>query len=79
MRSASPKAAAPEMDEKALAEELERIEAATQVNRPTYTGRAVDLHSFYADPDPAVFMNADPDPAVFIFMNADPDPGPGTA
>ena len=31
--------------------------------------RAVDLHSFYVDPDP--------DPAVFF--NADPDPGPGPA
>ena len=26
------------------------------------TIRAVDLHSFYADPDPAVFLNVDPDP-----------------
>ena len=25
--------------------------------------KAVDLHSFLADPDPAVFLNADPDPA----------------
>ena len=25
-------------------------------------GRAVDLHSFFADPDTAVFLNADPDP-----------------
>ena len=25
---------------------------------------AVDLHSFFADPDPAVFLNADPDPAA---------------
>ena len=24
--------------------------------------RAVDPHSLYADPDPAVFLNADPDP-----------------
>ena len=24
-------------------------------------GRAVDPHSFFADPDPAVFLNADPD------------------
>ena len=31
--------------------------------------RAEDQHSFYADPDPAVFLNADPDP----------DPGPGPA
>ena len=27
--------------------------------------RAVNLHSFFADPDPAVFLNADPDPAAF--------------
>ena len=26
--------------------------------------RAVDPHSFFADPDPAVFLNADPDPAA---------------
>ena len=32
--------------------------------------RAVDPHSLYADPDPAVFLNADPDP------DPDPDPGP---
>ena len=25
---------------------------------------AVDPHSFFADPDPAVFLNADPDPAA---------------
>ena len=31
--------------------------------------RAVDPHSFYADPDLAVFLNADPDPG----------PGPGPA
>ena len=24
--------------------------------------RAVDPHSLYSDPDPAVFLNADPDP-----------------
>ena len=35
--------------------------------------RAVDPHSFYADPDPAVFLNADPDP------DPDPDPGLGPA
>ena len=29
----------------------------------------MDPHSFYADPDPAVFLNADPDP----------DPGLGPA
>ena len=34
--------------------------------------RAVDLHSFLSDPDPAVLLNADPDPAAFL--NADPDP-----
>ena len=28
----------------------------------TLASRAVDLHSFYADPHPAVFLNADPDP-----------------
>ena len=33
--------------------------------------RAVDPHSFYADPDPAIFLNADPVP--------DPGPGPGPA
>ena len=32
--------------------------------------RAVDPHSFFADPDPAVFLNADPDPGGKI--NADP-------
>ena len=26
--------------------------------------RAVDPHSFFSDPDPAVFLNADPDPAA---------------
>ena len=25
--------------------------------------KAVDPHSFFADPDPAIFLNADPDPA----------------
>ena len=35
--------------------------------------RAVDPHSLYADPVPAVFLNADPDPDL------DPDPGPGLA
>ena len=34
--------------------------------------RAVDPHSFFADPDPAVFFNADPDPGGK--MNVDPDP-----
>ena len=37
-----------------------------------YNYRAVDPHSFFADPDPAVFLNADPDPGGK--MNADPDP-----
>ena len=41
-----------------------------RVNLSTKT-RAVDPHSFYADPDPADFLNADPDP--------DPGPGPGLA
>ena len=35
--------------------------------------RAVDPHSLYADPDPAVNLNADPD------TDLDPDPGPGLA
>ena len=26
--------------------------------------RAVDPHSFFADPDPVVLFNADPDPAA---------------
>ena len=29
-----------------------------------YFTRAVDPHSFLADPDPAFFLNADPDPAA---------------
>ena len=37
-------------------------------------GRAVDPHSFLADPDPAVLLNADLDPAAFL--NADPYPQP---
>ena len=32
--------------------------------------KAVDLHSFFKDPDPAVFLNADPDSGGKI--NADP-------
>ena len=36
----------------------------------------MDPYSFYADPDPSVFLNADPDPAVFL--NSDPDPGPAS-
>ena len=31
----------------------------------------MDPHSFYADPDPSVFLNADTDPAA---LNPDPDP-----
>ena len=27
-------------------------------------GRAVDPHSLYTDPDPAVFLNADPGPGL---------------
>ena len=34
--------------------------------------RAVDPHSFFTDPDPAVILDADPDPAAFY--NAVPDP-----
>ena len=36
----------------------------------TATSRAVDPNSFFADPDPAVFLNVDPDPRGK--MNADP-------
>ena len=31
---------------------------------PLVRSRAVNLHSFFADPDPAVLLNADPDPAA---------------
>ena len=26
----------------------------------------MDLHSVFADPDPAILLNADPDPAAFL-------------
>ena len=29
-------------------------------------GRDVDLHSFFADQDPAVFLDGDPDPAALL-------------
>ena len=32
---------------------------------PIFHIRAVDLHSFFADPDPAVLLIADPDPAAY--------------
>ena len=34
------------------------------------TGRAVDPHSFFVDPDPATLLNADadPDPAAFLMQ-----------
>ena len=32
----------------------------------------MDPHSFFADPDPAVFLNVDPDPDPGGKMNADP-------
>ena len=31
---------------------------------PIFHIRAVDPHSFFADPDPAFLLNADPDPAA---------------
>ena len=31
----------------------------------------MDPHSFFADPDPAVLLDADPDPAVLL--DADPE------
>ena len=46
-------------------------------NRGYNKTRAVDPHSFYADPDPAVFLDADPDLAVFLNADPDPDPDPG--
>ena len=44
-----------------------------EIGTGSVLSRAVDPHSFSADPapDPAVFLNTDPDP--------DPDPGPGPA
>ena len=33
-----------------------------------HISRAVDPHSFFADPDPAVFLNADPDTAAFQML-----------
>ena len=30
--------------------------------------RAVDLHSFFADPNPAALLNAVPDPAAFLML-----------
>ena len=33
---------------------------------PTVLHRAVDQHSFFADSDPAVLLNAGPDPASFV-------------
>ena len=40
---------------------------------------AVDPHSFYVDPDLAVFLHVDPDQAVFLHADPDPGQGPGTA
>ena len=36
------------------------------VRRRCLLCRAVDPHSIFADPDPAVFLRADPDPAAFL-------------
>jgi hypothetical protein len=35
-----------------------------------------DPHCFNADPDPILYLNADPDPGPGIQTNADPDSGP---
>ena len=40
-----------------------------------YKSRAVYPHSFFADPDTAVFLNADPDPGSSCFLKNE-DPGP---
>ena len=34
----------------------------------------MDPHSFFADPVPAVFLNADPDPGGKMIADPDPDP-----
>ena len=34
----------------------------------------MDPHSLYADPDPAVFLNADPHPGQGLARAVDPDP-----
>ena len=39
-----------------------------------YIDRAVDPHTFFADLDPAAFLNEDPDHDPADFFNADPDP-----
>ena len=36
----------------------------SSVTKPAGILRAVDPHSFFVDPDPAVLLNADPDPAA---------------
>ena len=46
--------------------------AAADARTFMHHSRAVDPHSFFWDPDPAVFLNADPDPEGKI--NADPNP-----
>ena len=61
------------MDAKQIADvlfALNKLSFKEQVYCPL--DRAVDPHSFFADLDPAVFLNADPDPGGK--MNADPDP-----
>ena len=50
---------------------LLKVKIFSTVSVTVYVDRAVDPHSLYTDPDPAVFLNADPDP------DPDPDPGPG--
>ena len=33
------------------------------VDKTVFSDRAADPHSFLADPDPVIFLSADPDPA----------------
>ena len=41
------------------------IERGRQIEIERGGSRAVDPHYFFADPDPAVFLPADPNPAAF--------------
>ena len=40
-----------------------------QIRNTLIGPRAVDQHSFFTDPDPAVLFNADPDQAAFLKRN----------
>ena len=38
-----------------------RVSASLAIGIPVPVHKAVDPHSFFVDPDPALFLNADPD------------------